>query len=122
MKRIAWLILSLLVGQPVSVKAESSYRQFCDWSNRNPAWVPAASHVAIGAGIAYALRIQGASPVVSWIVPTMIGIAKEELLDKNASASDMAEWAIGGAVGTLLGGIRVSTKQGGISASYSTTF
>ena len=122
MKRIAWLILSLLVGQSASARAESSYRQFCDWSNNNPSWVPVASHIALGAGIAYALRTQGASPVVSWIVPSMIGIGKEELLDKNASMADMSEWAIGGAVGAWLGGVRVAPKQGGVSAELSTTF
>lgn len=122
MKRIAWLIIGLLVGQSASARAESSYRQFCDWSNNNPSWVPVTSHIALGAGIAYALRTQGASPVVSWIVPSMIGIGKEELLDKNASMADMSEWAIGGAVGAWLGGVRVAPKQGGVSAEFSTTF
>ena len=124
MRTIAWVLLGLLAvaGDPASAKAESSYRQFSDWSNRNPAWVPVSSHIALGAGAAYALRTQGASPIVSWVIPAMIGVGKEELLDKNASFSDMLEWSAGAALGTWLGGVHLSRGGGKFTVGISKTF
>lgn len=102
--------------------AEHSYRSFSNWSNRNPDCVPITTHIALGTGIAYALRTQGASPVISWIIPTLIGIGKEEFLDKNASFTDMLEWSTGAALGTWLGCIHLSRKNEKLMIGISTTF
>ncbi|WP_150132335.1 hypothetical protein [Prosthecochloris sp. GSB1] len=116
MKKLALFTLVAALFMQTTPAHAGLYRDLNTWVEKNSP-LDQNLHIGAGVGISHILKQNGASTVVSMLVPATLGFVKEST-DRNFSNSDLLSWVAGGIVGALLDdtGIKISADaENGVS-------